>query len=88
MTKRYILMGGQVYYASGGLYDFLGSFDTIHEAITLAHEQEKLNGGRGISWWHVFCCDRRKVVAVSEWSGFGVQGADPTPQLKELSHDT
>jgi hypothetical protein len=32
VVKRFVLMGGSIYYASGGFEDYLGSFNTKPEA--------------------------------------------------------
>ena len=31
--KRYLLFSGEDYYPSGGAYDFIGSFESIEDAV-------------------------------------------------------
>lgn len=49
--KRYWLFGGEVYYAAGGMYDFMASFDTKEEAVL---EASKHVASSTIQWWHVY----------------------------------
>jgi hypothetical protein len=37
-TKRFVVMGGLTYYATGGFEDYLESYDTKEEAETFAHK--------------------------------------------------
>lgn len=50
-TKRFVVMGGMVYYASGGFKDYLNSFDTKEEAETFMREWLKTNNE--YSWVHI-----------------------------------
>lgn len=43
-TKRFVVMGGAVYYASGGFEDYLNSFDTKEEADKFAADYLKSEG--------------------------------------------
>ncbi len=68
--KRFWLFGGaEEYYASGGLCDFLGDFDTLEEAQDLGRSEKDWNRGLGfaprpekLAWWHVFDTQERDVV--------------------------
>lgn len=42
-TKRFVVMGGMTYYASGGFEDYLGSFDTKEEADAFAKSYLDIN---------------------------------------------
>lgn len=53
--KRFMLFCGQDYYASGGMLDFVGSFDTIDEAAA-AMEVESTD------WGHIYDTEDMKVV--------------------------
>jgi hypothetical protein len=48
--KRFVVMGGDIYYAAGGFEDYLNSFDTKDEAMQWMEEWIK---DRGYSWAHV-----------------------------------
>lgn len=50
--KRYILMAGMIYYASGGFKDFAGSFDTKKEALA-AKDTWLKEHDYGHEWWHI-----------------------------------
>lgn len=49
-VKRYVVMGGSVYYACGGFQDYRGSFDTEDEAKARVEEFLKEHGD--YSWAH------------------------------------
>lgn len=51
LTKRYWLFGGLIYYASGGMEDFIASFDTKEEALAKAIELEYIKAE--FKWHHV-----------------------------------
>lgn len=44
MTKRFVVMGGLIYYALGGFEDYLNSFDTKEEADKFAADYMTENG--------------------------------------------
>lgn len=48
--KRYVVMGGQIYYACGGFEDYLESFDNKDEAI--AYRDKFVEEGSYV-WAHV-----------------------------------
>lgn len=43
--KKYLLFAGDDYYPSGGMVDYIGSFDTIAEAAAKGRERETLSNG-------------------------------------------
>lgn len=54
--KRYLLFAGDTYYPGGGWTDFIGSFDSIDDAIAATgHVQH--------DWWHVVDATTGKEVA-------------------------
>lgn len=53
-VKRYVLMGGSIYYASGGFKDYLSSHDTEEEAKTALEKWFESQGdSKEYSWAHV-----------------------------------
>jgi hypothetical protein len=50
-TKRFVLMAGLVYYASGGFMDFRSSFDTKEEAE--AAMEAWLKDNPDYTWAHI-----------------------------------
>ena len=77
--KRYMLFGGQAYYASGGFHDYLGSFGDLEKAVAYASSiMDDV-----IDWWHIFDCEERKCVACSEYQAYGAH--DEVPRLGELA---
>lgn len=58
--KRYWLFGGEVYYAGGGMYDFISGFDTKEEAVL---EASRRVASSDIQWWHVFDTQIQEYVA-------------------------
>lgn len=51
--KRYLAFAGSTYYPSGGMNDFIGSFDTVDEAIAeICYSDEDY--GMINDWGHVF----------------------------------
>jgi hypothetical protein len=70
--KRFLLFAGEIYYASGGFHDLIGSFDSLEEAVSDAeNDAPEVSGFR--QWWHVFDLDARKVVAQSEKKPHGAE---------------
>lgn len=58
--KRYLLFGGNVYYAGGGWNDYLGDFDTVDAAV--ASEKASPVTERPAEWWHVVDRESGEVV--------------------------
>ena len=74
--RRYCVFAGADYYPSGGWHDFRASRDTLEEAVQAAEalmEDEFLQ----CSWYHVFDMDQRRVVAKSQYQGYGAPNALP-----------
>ncbi len=80
VLRRFVLLGGETYYARGGFQDFISSHDTIGEAVTkaIAMEGERPEES-SIEWWHVWDCETNAVVAASKYSAHGTR--DPWPKL-------
>jgi hypothetical protein len=72
--RRYCVFAGADYYPAGGWHDFRLSRDTLGEAVGSAEElMEELQ----LSWYHVFDLDQRRVVAQSQYQGYGAPNAIP-----------
>ena len=50
---RFLLFGGVEYYAKGGFYDCLRSFDSLGDATSFA-KSEEVKAIESLDWWHVF----------------------------------
>lgn len=61
--KQYLLFGGDIYYASGGMHDFRGSFATIDEAR--ARIDKRIEQADPLDWWHIYDIETMKIVARS-----------------------
>lgn len=55
--KQYALFAGDNYYPMGGMGDFVGSFNTIEEALIAID---------GKDWWHVIDTDTWNAVRKSD----------------------
>jgi hypothetical protein len=80
ILRRFVLLGGETYYARGGFQDFHSSHDTLEDAIASARVAE--NSPKyldQIEWWQVWDCETNAVVAVSDGSAYGA--SDPWPKL-------
>ena len=77
---RFLLFGGEEYYARGGMHDFLSSHDTPLDALMEAGRLEKNEDG--IEWWHVYDCERGKCCGSSEFQAHGAP--DRAPLLEAM----
>lgn len=69
---KYLLFGGDAFYACGGWADFLGKFDSIHAA--------RAEGiGKNPDWWHVVDVETGKIVA-AEGRAYGAEDLKVDPQ--------
>lgn len=65
--KRYLLFGGSVFYAAGGWRDFIGSFDSITDAISKVANSDPDD----LEWYHVIDSEAGSIVQQSDqqaWS--------------------
>jgi hypothetical protein len=74
--RRYCVFAGADYYPSGGWHDFRLSRDALEVAVHAA-EQLIEDEALGFSWWQVFDMDQRRVVAQSQYQGYGAPNAFP-----------
>lgn len=61
-ARRYLLFSGSIDYREGGWYDFVGSYDSVEEALTTLHKTVPL-GLRG--WWHIVDTETQETVKES-----------------------
>jgi hypothetical protein len=72
--RRYCVFAGNDYYPAGGWHDFRLSRDTLEQAVAAAEElMEELQ----LSWWQIFDLDQRRIVAQSQYQGYGAPNAFP-----------
>lgn len=81
--KRFILFGGQTYYAAGGFHDFKSSHDTLPQALTEAHRLEALPSMDAVDWWHIFDSHLGNVVVMSKSTAHGAPNR--LPDLNEVA---
>ena len=62
--RRFWLFGGNDYYATGGFHDFIGSFNTLDDAV-------KEGETRSVEWWHVFDSESQEIAGQSEYQAYG-----------------
>ncbi len=62
--SQFMLFGGEFYYAKGGLNDWLGTFNSLEEAL----EYKKIHfpGHSALDWFQVFDKESLEIVARSE----------------------
>jgi len=73
--KRYLLFGGDQYYASGGMADYIGDYDDVEEAEMAARALEgkkrpiwSMSSDRDtrVEWWHIFDTKVFEICARSQ----------------------
>lgn len=79
---RFLVFGGDVYYASGGFHDYMGSFDTLEEAERFANATHQVHPKidrqeDNYEWWHIFDMAERRIVKHSEFQGYGAPNGPP-----------
>lgn len=78
--RRFLLLGGENYYARGGMHDFISSHDTLDDAVRSAHAAEDApKFSDQIDWWHVWDCQKNCVAACGKSCAYGV--SEPQPEL-------
>lgn len=77
VKRRYVLLGGQAYYATGGFNDFISSFDTLEEAQNEAIRLEELKGMYSLDWWHIWDCENNSIVAKGKGVAYGADENGP-----------
>ena len=69
--KRYWLIAGNDYYATGGMHDFRDCFDSVEEAETSA---KKLDCDE---WFHVVDITTGQIVAGTKYQAYGAPQLTP-----------
>ena len=74
-SKRYWLFAGDEHYATGGVHDRRGMYDTIAEAVAEGKRRQKSAWSRRLhdvyEWWHVIDIAIGEIVAGSEDQAYG-----------------
>jgi hypothetical protein len=76
--KRYLIFGGEIYYAKGGFHDFLSSHDSLSDAVLCARQYDD----NEVEWWHIFDSEARTIVAHSDGQAYCAD--DEAPRLIEI----
>ena len=80
-AKRYWLFGGECYYASGGVHDRQGMYDTIAEAAAEGKRRQKSAWSGRLhdvyEWWHVVDITTGEIVAGSGDQAYGAPDLTP-----------
>ena len=79
VARRFVLLGGESYYAAGGFNDFRSSHVTLSGALAEAARLENSRRyGEAIDWWHVWDCVTKSIVAKSTSQAYGASDSGPT----------
>ena len=80
-SKRYWLFAGDEHYATGGVHDRRGMYDTIPEAVAEGKRQQAAEwSGRlhdAYEWWHVVDITTGNIVAGSALQAYGARDLTP-----------
>ena len=76
-NTRYWLFGGAQYYACGGVWDAIGRFGALGDAIAHAKAWEDDQHDR--EWWHVGDTVTGELVAESDCRPYGAPERKPNP---------
>ena len=86
--KRYWLFGGECYYATGGVHDRHGMYDTIADAVAEGKRQQTTEWSGWLydvhEWWHVVDITTGEIVAGSEDQAYGA----PDLTTEQMGGDT
>lgn len=78
VARRFVLLGGEDYYATGGFNDFISSHDTLESALKEARFRESAKRSDCVEWWHIWDCGTNSVVAKSDHQAYGASNDGPT----------
>lgn len=81
MIRRYILFGGDNFYAEGGMHDFIESKDTLQELLLMVKQLQAKDAG-AMDWWHVYDSSLRRCVAASDSQAYGAP--DEVPKMESV----
>lgn len=63
---RYILFGGDFYYAKGGYHDIVSCGEGLGEL------EQKANNNEDLDWWHIYDTSTGNIVKASKFQAHGV----------------
>ena len=58
--KRYLLFKGDIYYARGGMYDFVADGSGTVELMNILDEQKHNNSCDDYEWWYIYDTKNRE----------------------------
>lgn len=76
LPRRFCVFAGYDFYPAGGWHDFRLSRDTLEEAMQAAEDLRNQEPGE-VVWWQIFDATQRRVVAQSQYQGFGAESVFP-----------
>ena len=80
-AKRYWLFAGDEHYATGGVHDRQGMYDTIAEAVAQGKRQHTWEWSKRVQdaheWWHVVDITSGEIVAGSDSQAYGAPKLTP-----------
>lgn len=83
--KRYLLFGGEYFYARGGWHDSLGDFDLVEDAAAKGRELraiDEIPSTPFVEWWHVIDTETGEIVAGTYQQALGaknLEDGEPNP---------
>lgn len=76
--NRFLIFGGQCFYARGGFKDLIGQAEDLEDAraraVAIVVETE--GGGYGVEWWHIVDTQTGEIVAQSDETALGALPRD------------
>lgn len=75
---KYLLFGGEFYYAKGGFHDFIISSDDLGTLIEPARKtaEDTVCHFESLDWWHIVDSETGKIVAGTESQAYGADDLD------------
>jgi hypothetical protein len=77
IKRRFVLLGGETYYAKGGFCDFISSHNTLKEALLASDTATIGRYNESLEWWQVWDCETNSLVAWSECQAYGSEDGCP-----------
>lgn len=68
---RYILFGGEVYYAKGGGFDYITQSNSLEELTLFANKLFEFgfeNDDLDIDWVHILDTENREIIYIKEYA--------------------
>jgi len=94
--KRYLLFGGDCYYAVGGMHDALKACDTIEQAVAESNSRYPVHDDSGnieshvprYEWWHILDMETGRVVKCGGYKPYGANQEMPKWEPEEQEATT